>query len=45
MAMRVGKEVKSTMRWTRHRTAVTVYRVLYMTGLWRGDLPGANRDR
>ena len=39
-AMRAGKVVKSTMRKARHRIAVTVYRVLYVMGLWRGQLPG-----
>jgi hypothetical protein len=23
----------------RHRTAITVYRGLYIAGLWRGELP------
>jgi hypothetical protein len=39
-AMSIGKHVKSAMRKARHRTAVTVYRALYMAGLWRGELPG-----
>jgi hypothetical protein len=39
--MRRGKEVKSALRKARHRTAVTLYRGLYMTGLWRGELPGS----
>jgi hypothetical protein len=39
--MRRGKEVKSAMRKMRHRTAVTVYRGLYIAGLWRGELPGS----
>jgi len=39
-AMRVGKEVKSALRKARHRTAVTIYRALYITRLWRGELPG-----
>ena len=38
--MRQGKEIKSAMRRARHRTAVTFYRALYITGLWRGELPG-----
>jgi hypothetical protein len=38
--MRRGKEVKSALRKLRHRTAVTVYRGLYIAGLWRGELPG-----
>ena len=37
--MRQGKEIKSAMRKARHRTAVTLYRALYITGLWRGELP------
>jgi hypothetical protein len=39
--MRQGKEVKSALRKARHRTAVTIYRALYMAGLWRGPLPGS----
>ncbi len=39
--MRRGKEVKSALRRLRHRTAVTIYRGLYITGLWRGELPGS----
>jgi hypothetical protein len=38
--MRQGKEIKSGLRKLRHRTAVTVYRALYVTRLWRGELPG-----
>jgi hypothetical protein len=38
--MRAGKTVKSVARKIRHRTAVTIYRALYITGLWRGELPG-----
>jgi hypothetical protein len=38
--MRQAKEVKSAVRRARHRTAVTFYRALYVTGLWRGDMPG-----
>jgi hypothetical protein len=41
MAMRVGKGAKSLMRKARHRTAVTVYRALYVTRLWRRELPGS----
>ena len=41
-AMRAGKVVKSTMRKTRHRMAVTIYRALYLLGLWRGELPGSS---
>ncbi len=39
--MRQAKEVKSAVRRMRHRTAATVYRALYITGLWRGELPGS----
>jgi hypothetical protein len=38
--MRRAKEIKSALRKLRHRTAVTIYRGLYITGLWRGELPG-----
>jgi hypothetical protein len=38
--MRRGKEAKSALRKLRHRTAMTVYRGLYITRIWRGDLPG-----
>ena len=38
-ALRAGKAARSLMRKARHRTAVTVYRVLYIAGL-RGELPG-----
>jgi hypothetical protein len=38
-AMYAGKVVKSTLRRARHRTAVTIYRALYIVGLWRGQLP------
>lgn len=41
--MRRGKEIKSALRKMRHRTAITVYRGLYIAGLWRGDLPGITR--
>jgi hypothetical protein len=37
--MRRGKEIKSALRKMRHRTAITVYRGLYIAGLWRGELP------
>jgi hypothetical protein len=40
LLMRAGKTVKSAARKIRHRTAVTIYRALYITGLWRGELPG-----
>ncbi|MBI3049011.1 MAG: hypothetical protein HYY76_11960 [Acidobacteria bacterium] len=43
-AMRAGKVVKSTLRKTRHRIAVTTYRALYMVGLWRGQLPGSQGE-
>lgn len=39
-AMYAGKIVKSTLRRARHRTAVTVYRALYVMRLYRGQLPG-----
>jgi hypothetical protein len=39
-AMYAGKVVKSALRRARHRTAVTIYRALYVTRLWRGQLPG-----
>jgi hypothetical protein len=39
-AMAFGKEVKSAMRKARHRTAISVYRALYVTRIWRGELPG-----
>ncbi|MGH9346750.1 MAG: hypothetical protein ACRD26_05730 [Vicinamibacterales bacterium] len=42
--MRKGKEVKSALRRFRHRTAVTIYRGLYIAGIWRGELPGAGKD-
>jgi len=43
--MRRGKEMKSALRKFRHRTAVTIYRGLYIAGLWRGQLPGgAGKD-
>ena len=39
-AMYAGKVVKSALRRARHRTAVTVYRALYVMRLYRGQLPG-----
>jgi hypothetical protein len=39
--MRGGKRVRSTLRRTRHRAAVLLYRALYIARLRRGDLPGA----
>ena len=41
LALAAGKRVKSTFRRVRHRTAVTIYRGLYLIGLWRGGVPGA----
>lgn len=43
--MHRGKHVKSALRRLRHRTAMTVYRGLYLTGLWRGELPGSTGKR
>jgi hypothetical protein len=43
--MRLGKETRSAWRRARHRAAVTVYRALYVAGLWRGELPGSPGDR
>jgi hypothetical protein len=40
-AMYAGKVVKSALRRTRHRTAVAVYRALYVMRLYRGQLPGS----
>jgi len=40
----VGKRAKSTWRKTRHRAAVTVYRVLHVTGVRRRELPGTGKD-
>jgi hypothetical protein len=37
---RAAKVTKSFMMTVRHRTAVTMYRTLYVTGVWRGQLPG-----
>jgi hypothetical protein len=39
-----GKQLKSALRRARHRTAVTVWRVLSMTGLKRGALGPAGKD-
>ena len=39
-AMYAGKVVKSALRRARHRTAIAIYRALYVTRLWRGQLPG-----
>jgi hypothetical protein len=44
-ALAVGKRIKSTLRRVRHRTAVTIYRGLYLLGLWRGGVPGAGGGR
>ena len=35
-----AKVVKSGLRRARHRTAVAVYRALYVMRLYRGQLPG-----
>jgi hypothetical protein len=45
LAVAVGKRIKSTFRRVRHRTAVTIYRALYVLGLWRGGVPGAGEGR
>ena len=42
LAIHAGKAARSLWRRARHRTAVSVYRVLYVTRLWRGELPGNN---
>jgi hypothetical protein len=42
LVLRAGKVVKSTMRKARHRSAMTIYRALYIAGLWRGQLPGGS---
>ena len=39
-ALYAGKVAKSLLRRARHRTAITVYRALYLTRLYRGQLPG-----
>jgi hypothetical protein len=44
LALAVGKRIKSTLRRLRHRTAVTIYRALYIVGLSRG-VPGAGEGR
>ena len=41
-AMYAGKVVKSALRRARHRTAITVYRALYVMRLYRGELPGSS---
>lgn len=35
-----GKQVKSTLRSLRYRTAVAIYRGLARAGLWHGNVPG-----
>ena len=45
LAVAAGKRAKSTFRRVRHRTAVTIYRGLYLLGLWRGGVPGAGQGR
>jgi hypothetical protein len=40
LAVAVGKRVKHTWRWARHRAGVTLHRALHVTGLGRGDAPG-----
>jgi len=44
VALAVGKRLKSTWRKARHRVAVTVYRLLYVTGVRRRELPGTGKD-
>ena len=44
LAIRAGKSARSVLRRARHRTAVTVYRALYVTGLRKGPLPGGSND-
>ena len=41
LVIAAGKRIRSTARRARHRTAVTIYRGLYLLGLWRGGVPGA----
>lgn len=43
-AFRAAKITKSVLMTIRHRTAVTMYRTLYVTGVWRGELPGPRND-
>jgi hypothetical protein len=44
-AVHAAKKARSLMRRARHRAAVTVYRALYVTRLWRGELPrGTGND-
>ena len=45
LALAAGKRIRSTARRVRHRTAVTIYRGLYVLGLWRGGVPGAGGGR
>ena len=45
LVLAVAKRIKSTFRRVRHRTAVTIYRGLYLIGLWRGGVPGAGGGR
>lgn len=45
LLMRLGKETRGALRRARHRTAVTIYRALYVAGLWRGGVPGSHGDR
>ena len=42
--LRAAKVTKSLLMTARHRTAVTVYRTLHVTGVWRGELPGNPRN-
>ena len=42
--LRAAKVTKSLLMRARHRTAVTVYRTLHVTGIWRGELPGHPRN-
>lgn len=44
MALYVAKAARHVWRRARHRTAVTVYRALYVTRLWRGELPRSGND-
>jgi hypothetical protein len=45
LAIAAGKKVKSVGRHARHRAAVTFYRLLHITRLRRGEVPGAGGDR
>jgi hypothetical protein len=40
LALAVGKRVKHSWRWARHRAGVTVHRALHVTGLRRSDASG-----